>query len=120
MTEVKLDAAGRFANGEKLDDDRFFGVGEAEEALHRAVPGSHPLLLGRHGAELAFPAAGEPGKIVERGFAGFGREGDDGGVGRFSLRGARVNMHGGDRETREEYDGEETKRTIWKCHERPR
>jgi len=94
MAEVKLDAAGHFANGEKLDDDGFFGVGEAEEALHRAVPGSHPLLFGSHGAEMAFPAAGEPGKILERGFAVFGRDGDDGGVGRFFLRGARVSMYG--------------------------
>ncbi len=67
MAEVKFDAAGRFANGEKLDDDRFFGVGEAEEALHRAVPGSHPLPFGRHWVELAFPAAGEPGKSSSAG-----------------------------------------------------
>src|SRR5216684_5193087 len=106
MAEVKLDAAGRFANGEKLDDDGFLGVGEAEEALHRAVPGSHPLLFGRHEAELAFPAAGEPGKILERGFAGFGRDGDDGGVGRFSLRGVRVSMYGENGEAREENNGE--------------
>src|SRR6267378_6211171 len=101
MAEVKLDAAGRFANGEKLDDDGLFGVSEAEEALHRAVPGSHPLLFGRHEAELAFPAAGEPGKIFERGFAGFGRDGNDSGMRCFSLCGARVSMHGENRETRE-------------------
>src|SRR5882724_10871455 len=109
MAEVKLDAAGRFANGEKLDDDGFFGIREPEEALHRAVLGSHPLLLGRHGAEMAFPAAGEPGKILERGFAVFGRDGDDGGVGRFSLPGVGVSMYGENRETREENRGEETK-----------
>ncbi len=78
MAEVKLDAAGRFANREKLDDNGFFGVGEAEEALHRAVPGGHPLLLGRHWAELAFPMAREPGEI---------REGGERRGGRFILRG---------------------------------
>src|SRR5882672_7370164 len=36
----------------------FFGICKAEKALHRAVPGSHPLLFGGHWAELAFPAAG--------------------------------------------------------------
>ena len=94
MAEVKLDAAGRFANSEKLDHDGSFGVGEAEEALHRAVPGSHPLLFGSHGAKLAFPTAREPGEIFERGFAGFGRDGDDCGVSRFSLHGVRVSMYG--------------------------
>jgi hypothetical protein len=69
---------------------------------------------------MALPAAGEPGKIFERGFAGFGRDGNDSGMRCFSLRGARVSVHSEDRETREEYDDEETNRTIWKCHERPR
>src|SRR6267143_3517831 len=97
MAEVKLDSAGRLANGEKLYDDRFFGVGEAEETLHRAVLRSHPLLLGSHGAEMSFPAAGEPGEILERRFFRLGRDGNDSGMRCFSLRGARVSVHGEDR-----------------------
>src|SRR6266403_1850903 len=68
----------------------FFGVGEAEEALHRAVFRSHPLLLGSRWAEMAFPSAGEPGKILERGFVRFGRHDDDCGVRAFFLRGAEM------------------------------
>src|ERR1700756_4723359 len=70
MAEVELDTAGRFANGEKLDDEGFLSIREAEEALHGAVLRSHPLLFGSHWAEMALPRAGKPGKIGERGAAG--------------------------------------------------
>ena len=54
-------------------------------------------MLGRYGAEMALPAAGKPGKIFDRAFASFGRDGDDSDMRCFSLRGVRVSMHGEDR-----------------------
>src|SRR5882762_2167958 len=70
MAEVKLDTGGRFANGEEFDDEGFLSIREAKEALHRSVPGSHPLLFGSHWPEMAFPTAGKPCKIREGGAAG--------------------------------------------------
>ena len=93
MAKIENDAGGGFADGEKLDDDRFFVVREAEEALHGAVLGRHPLLFGAQllfgagSAELAFPTSGEPGEISKRhGF--LVRRDDEDGI--FSLRVRRV------------------------------
>jgi len=66
MTKVEENTVRSFADGEQFNHNGFLGVGETEHALHGAVSGGNPGLLGGDVAEISFPTAREPGEIGER------------------------------------------------------
>jgi len=62
---------------------------------------------------MAFPAAGEPGKIFERGFVRFGRNDDDCGVRAFFLRGAEMRQA---QKNKAQGGKNEGAQTLWSGH----